>query len=306
MQHRPTSQRPGRGTFMRLASRANTLTCQMASGLASVLASHVFFRPSLPLIIRLLPYTARNLMTLFKLSSKRGVILAPSLVRKSSPLLGPSKLLHLASFPNQDDRGNSESSRTCRRRIPRATPSRPSTARLTPISTHAHGVLSLLSASLYGASPQDPRQLYAMSRRPTGPSPSNQTNGLGSLSGSTRGTVLRLTHEIVLAWHQVVAFTAAWVMQAHKSCARVASGPFLNGSMITFSSGFYDPTWRNTTSGAGNGRRTSQETAESSTTVAVSGSRALSCLMISLRSLMRMRPSLSVTYRKHLKGSFPF
>ena len=70
----------------------------------------------------------------------------------------PSKLdlqnyPHLASYQNQGDLGNSTSFKTFLCCIPPLTPSLPSTAWLTQVSTPALGVLSQSFASSYGSPP---------------------------------------------------------------------------------------------------------------------------------------------------------
>jgi hypothetical protein len=302
--HHPTNQKHGGDTSSRQVYSSGTQTFPMTSVSDLTPASHPSFKLSPHQIGHPLPSTRPNLIFLYKPSSKRSDISAPSLEKKQSRFWAPFKPPHSASYRSPGGQASSGSSRTCLPPIPRCAPSPLSTAPLTRASTPAHGVLSPPSASSYGASHQARKQRYVTSKKLIEEFPSNPTNGLGWLSAYTKTTASQSTQGTALGWPPVVASTVSWEMQEPRSCVHVALAPSQNGSMTTFSSESCAPTLRATISSGNNGPLTWWRMAAKFTMVAASGSEAQLCQTTNQRNSMRICPSPSVIYHLLPKGSF--
>ena len=187
--HHLTSQRLGAITSWQLIYWTSTQAFQTAFVLVLTQVFHPYPRPLPPLITHLLLSILLNLIPLFRLSFRKSAMWAQLPRRKWSSLLGPSRPPRSVSYLNQGNLGNSELFKTCLYHIPPLIPSHPSTAQLTQVSTPAHGVLSQLSASSYGASPQNCRLQYAMSRKHTGAFQSNPSSGHAWSFAWTKETV---------------------------------------------------------------------------------------------------------------------
>jgi len=302
MQPHLTIQMCGANFSMQQVCKADTRQFPMASSLGSMQASGPFHKPSPLPTDQPLTNTLLNLTSWCTSNFKKGAMLALSHARKLSSCWELSKPPLSVLYRSQGDRENIGSFRTSHPLISPFNQSPQSTAPSTQTNTSAHGALLPPSASSYLACPQVHRLLYAMSKRPTEPSPSSLISGQDLLFAYVETTNSRLTHGITSVWPQEEVSMVLWAMLVPRSCVPMALHPSQSGWTTMFSSASCNATSSPTTSSAVSRPRISQTMEARSMTVAAFGSEVPLCLMTCQRSSTKTPPAPSKTSPRSQKG----